>query len=296
METKKSNLLKIILYVFYGMVFFAFITIWRFPYHLLTTQINSFIEKQMPSASVSFKKISPSFPSGATFQNVKVGYYQTEVINFDAVDANLDLWPITTLLNKHYPVNFNAKGPAGRISGQTVISQTGTNAKLELRSKIERLDLKKIAALQNLKSWSLAGIIKGTMSANLSLGNKKINKGDFTMNLPEGVFTDLNIMGIKIPRLDYERITSQLTLEDQKITVKQMELVGKEVNLSTTGDIILNQNLSQSNLNLSLRLKPSPNLLKELGIPAAFLKKGKDKDAPITVKISGTFSQPRVEF
>lgn len=296
MEKRKSLILKIILYSIYGVAFFVFITIWRFPYHLLTKQLDTFIQKEIPGATVTIKKLTPSFPLGANLRSVGVGYGENEILYFDLVEANLDLWPLTPILTRHYPLGFTARGPGTNLSGRTTFYQTGAETILDIESRIESLDLTRIPPLRNLNNLSLAGIISGDLLASLSFADKKIDNGEIVINLSGGSLTDINLMGFKINKLDYEKITVQISVENGKANVKQMELLSKEVVLNVLGEVLLNQNLPLSPVNLLVKIKPTPNLLKELGIPPVLLKKNRDKEGNITMRIAGTFSQPRIDF
>jgi len=99
---------------------------------------------------------------------------------------------------------------------------------------------------------------------------------------------ELKIKGFPVPDLDFEQCWLEADIKGDRMTIKKLDLDGKELKVQCVGDIVLRE---KGSLNLTVKLKPSERLVRE---QAALLSLIKNKDAEgfYQFSLGGTLSEP----
>ena len=99
---------------------------------------------------------------------------------------------------------------------------------------------------------------------------------------------DLKIKGIPIPDLDFDQCWFDADLKGDRLTIRKLELVGKELKMQCLGDVVLRE---RGTINLTVKLKPSEQLAHEQAGILSLLR-NKDADGYYLFSLGGTLSEP----
>jgi hypothetical protein len=88
--------------------------------------------------------------------------------------------------------------------------------------------------------------------------------------------------------MDFEQAWIEAELKGDRLTVKKMEMEGKELKILTSGDMVLRE---RGSLNLVVKLKPSERLTREYAGVVSLLK-NRDADGFYQFTLGGTFDMP----
>jgi type II secretion system protein N len=99
---------------------------------------------------------------------------------------------------------------------------------------------------------------------------------------------ELKIKGFSIPDLDFEQCWLEAEIKGDRLTVKKMELEGKELKVRCMGDLILREH---GMINLTVKLKPSELMAREQAGLFSLLKT-RDADGFYQLGLGGTLSDP----
>ncbi|MFW2331688.1 MAG: type II secretion system protein GspN [Nitrospinota bacterium] len=149
--------------------------------------------------------------------------------------------------------------------------------------------------LELLSNFSLVKLdsnvdIEGNLTLNRkkildSVGDIELHFGRGTIELPKALLSD---NAIKI-----EEATTILSMKNSSISVEEMKIKGKLINLNVSGVINLKEKLANSRINLSLKGRLNGKLEKSL-LPFLDLLTGKKVQNPISLKITGRLSNPKI--
>ena len=99
---------------------------------------------------------------------------------------------------------------------------------------------------------------------------------------------ELKIQGFSIPDLDFEQCWLEADIKGDRLTIKKLELEGKELKVRCLGDLVLRE---RGTLNLTIKLKPSERLAREQAGIISLLK-NKDAEGFYQFSLGGTLSEP----
>ncbi len=99
---------------------------------------------------------------------------------------------------------------------------------------------------------------------------------------------ELKIKGFPVPDLDFDQGWLETELKGDRMTIKKLELDGKELKIRATGDIVLRE---RGTLNLLVKVKPSERLaVEQAGIFS--LLKNKDAEGFYQFTLGGMLTEP----
>jgi len=103
---------------------------------------------------------------------------------------------------------------------------------------------------------------------------------------------ELKIKGFLIPDLDFEQCWIETDVKGDRLTIRKLDLDGKELKIKCTGDMVLRE---RGTLNLLVKIKPSERLAHEQAAVVSLLK-NKDADGFYQIGLGGTLSDPLPRF
>jgi type II secretion system protein N len=131
--------------------------------------------------------------------------------------------------------------------------------------------------------------VTGKLGGNFEM-NGASGKGRFW--LKSATLRELKIQGFSIPDFDFEKGWIETELRGDRLTVKKLELDGKELKVRAAGDLVLHE---RGTMNLSLKFKPSERLAHEQASLISLLK-NRDTDGYYELVVGGLLSQPVPRF
>ncbi len=99
---------------------------------------------------------------------------------------------------------------------------------------------------------------------------------------------ELKIKGFPVPDLDFEQSWIEVEIKGDRLTIKKLELEGKELKVRCLGDLVLRE---RGTVNLTIKLKPSERLAHEQAGILSLLK-NRDAEGFYQFSLGGTLSEP----
>jgi type II secretion system protein N len=133
-----------------------------------------------------------------------------------------------------------------------------------------------------------AGKVAGTATLQLSHGGWQDGTGRLVLQGEPGNIAGLALGGLRLPALSYDRLTAELTLQQRRVVVRDLQMGGRDWQVAVQGNVSLNERLPQSPVDLTVRVHTSETLQQQLGLVGTFLKQRHDRQGFTDLKISGT--------
>jgi type II secretion system protein N len=99
---------------------------------------------------------------------------------------------------------------------------------------------------------------------------------------------ELKINGFPIPDLDFDQCWLEADIKGDRMTIRKLELDGKELKVRCLGDVVLRE---RGSINLTVKLKPSERLAQEQADMLSLLK-NRDAEGFYQFSLGGTLSEP----
>lgn len=252
--------------------FFTFLLL-LFPFDRLATLLESQVRQRL-SIELAVTRVSPRFFNRFVLSDVVVTDQKGRVLfESPAVHTTISLYG---LLRGLLSLDMQAAAYGGELQ---VKVQQGPGRQYFLLNA-NGLDL---GAYQPMKDFGLK--LAGKLGGNFELIGDT-GKGRFWL---KGLTSrELKIKGFPIPDMDFEQCWFDMDVKGDRLTIKKLELNGKELTIVCLGDVVLRE---RGTLNLTVKLKPSERLAHEQSGILSFLK-NKDAEGFYQFSLGGTLAEP----
>jgi type II secretion system protein N len=223
---------------------------------------------------LSVSRISPRFFNRFVLSDVVVSDQKGKVL-FESPTVRTTI-SLFSLLRGLLAVDMKAKAYGGNV---LVNAQQGPGRQYILVDA----DGLNIGSYQLLKDFGLklSGKFGGNFEMSGDAGKGKLWFKGLTSR-------ELKIKGFPIPDLDFDQCWLDADLKGDRLTIKKLELDGKELKVQCLGDLVLQE---RGTLNLTVKLKPSELLSRQQSGLLSLLK-NKDAEGFYQFSIGGTLSEP----
>jgi type II secretion system protein N len=258
--------------LYFVMAFLAFLTV-LLPFDRIKTKLES-ETRSRTSLELNIARISPRFLNRFVLADVVLSDRTGRVLfESPAVHAHVSLYGF---LRGLLSVDFKARAYSGELSVRT---EQGVKRQF-FAVDADSLDLASYALLKNL-GLKLSGRIGGAFEMSGDAG-----KGRFLIkNLAS---RELKIKGFPVPDLDFEQGWIEGDIKGDRVTIKKLELDGKELKVRVSGDLVMRE---RGTLNLTVKLKLSERLAKEQAGLLSLLK-NRDPEGFYLFSLGGTVAEP----
>ena len=257
---------------YFAAAFFIFLLV-LFPFDRIKSRLESEVRLRTP-VELTVSRISPRFFNRFALIDVVVSDKTGRVLfKSPAIHTKVSLFG---LLRGLLSVELEAAAYGGELS---VRAWQGANP----QSLVLDADGLDISAYPLLKDFGLQ--VSGRLGGNFDMRGDA-GKGRFLIkNL---AWRGLRIKGFPVPDLDFEQGWLEAELKGDRLTVKKLEMEGKELKMRTSGDMVLRE---RGSLNLVVKLKPSERLAREYAAVVSLLK-NRDADGFYQFTLGGTLAEP----
>jgi type II secretion system protein N len=296
-DTWKRFLLTIFGYTLYGILVFAFLVYLQFPYDLVRSRLLSLL-KTRTDVQVSLGHIAPALPLDIAFKGLQVStVVNTQSVTMLAIEELRTRPQVLPLVRGDMGMHFQAALYGGKMTGHAMIEGNGIgDRKLAVRARLEELDVQQYTPLLILYNVKCRGKLEGEVALN-SLFNQWIEgKGETSFVVKNGEVEGIKIVNVTLPTLPYDEFKGDLLLDEGKLTLKLLELRGKEINAEVKGTITLVDPLPISTLNLTVRVRASGALGQQVTPLLTLLKVPRDRQGFLLFRVSGTVQEPRLSL
>jgi type II secretion system protein N len=269
----RPTLIRRLSFALYFVIAFMTFLVVLFPFDRIKTRLESETRSRTP-LELNIARISPRFLNRFVLADVVLSD-QTGRVLFESpvVHTHVSLFGF---LRGLLSVDFKAKAYSGELSVRT---EQGLKRQF-FAVDAESLDLASYALLKNL-GLKLSGRLGGTFEMSGDAG-----KGRFLIkNLAS---RELKIKGFPVPDLDFEQSWIEGDIKGDRVTIKKLELDGKELKVRVSGDLVMRE---RGTLNLAVKLKLSERLAKEQAGLLSLLKT-RDPEGFYLFSVGGTVAEP----
>ena len=276
MPDKKTLIRRLSFIVYFIAVFLVFLVL-LFPFDRVRTRLESEVRLRTP-VELSVARISPRFFNRFVLSDVVVSDKGGKVL-FESPSVRTTVSLLSVLRRR---LSLDMKGQA--YGGVLLVKTQQGPGKQGLLVDADGLDIGSYALLKTF-GFKVSGKLGGNFEMTGDAGKGRLWLKGLTSR-------ELQIKGFPIPDLDFEQCWLEAELKGDRLTIKKMELDGKELKVRCLGDLVLRE---RGMLNLTVKLKPSERLATEqAGIFSLF--KNKDAEGFYQFSLGGTLSEPLARF
>ena len=263
MKTKKW-----IAYTIYGMLITAAFLYLLFPSDSAGKYIKSIVTGSNQDVVFSFDSVKPCFPPGIRFHSLSVSFKSKPGSTLKADVAKVRP-ALLDLLSGRLTLLLNADAYEGHIKADIGFSKRfSVRGPISINARLDKINIGKCAYIKATSGRQMDGKFGGTLSYNGSLGT-----GSARFTLLDGNIQLLkSIFGFDGLALD--KAEAELTLKNRTLKITGLDITGKQLSGSFTGNIFLDRDIMQSRFAIKGDLK----------IPAL--------DRKVSTTLNGTVSRP----
>jgi type II secretion system protein N len=272
MIDKKLLIRRLSLAAYFAAAFLVFLLL-LFPFDRVKAKLESEVRRRT-ALELSIARISPLFFNRFVLADVVVSDRNGRVLfESPSIRSTVSLF---SLLRKMLSVDLKAKAYGGDL---LVKVQQGPGRQY-IQLDADGLDIGSYSLLKGF-GLKLSGKLGGKFEMTGDAGKGKLWLKGLTSR-------ELKIKGFPIPDLDFDQCWIEADIKGDRLTIRKLELDGKELKVRCLGDMVLRE---RGTLNLTLKLKPSERLAREQADMLSLLK-NKDAEGFYLFSLGGTLSEP----
>ena len=272
MIEKKTLIRRLSLAAYFVAAFLVFLFL-LFPFDRVKLMLESEVGRRTP-LELSVQSISPRFFNRFALTDLVVSDKSGKVLfESPSVSATVSLFG---LLRKTLALEVRAEA----YGGDLMVKVRQGPDRQHLLIDANGLDVGSYGLLRDL-GLKLSGTLGGSFEMTDDAGKGRLWLKGLTSR-------ELQVQGFPIPDLDFEQCWLEADIRADRLTIRKLELDGKELKIRGLGDVVLRE---RGSLNLTVRLKPSERLAREQADVLSLLR-NKDAEGYYIFSIGGTLAEP----
>ena len=239
MKKISKNTLLYSLFTLIVLVCFLYV---RFPGQVVQSYLLNVVAERYPAMSLALASVSLSFPPGLKMEKVLLAFKENP-----EAGVRLESLSVRPRLSGYFvgrsSFAVNAEAYGGSVKGRVNFPQLAPD-KMPTSAEItmENVDLAKIAALKERLGHLITGKLSGAYTyRGDTLFDFTVQNG--TYQLVEKLFG--------FDRLDFSRVEGQIALKGGVLKINKLKLTGDKISIALKGDIVLNPDFKNSEVNLT---------------------------------------------
>jgi len=269
----KKTLIRRLSFAAYFIAVFLLFLLLLFPFDRVKSKLESEVRLRTPF-ELSVARISPRFFGRFVLIDVVVSDKKNKILfESPAVKTTVSLFSLL-----RGGISVNMKAPA--YGGELLVKAHQSPKQQSLLIDADGLD---IASYPMMKDFGLklSGKIGGNFEMNGDTGKGRLWLKGLTSR-------ELKIKGFPVPDLDFEKGWLEADFKGDRMTIRKLELEGKELKIRATGDMVLRE---RGTLNLLVKVKPSERLAREQASIFSLLK-NRDAEGFYQFSLGGLLNEP----
>jgi len=257
-----------------------------FPDDILRNHINSRSARLFAPYLVKITQVKPAFPPGVHLQGITLRRDQRELLHI----ASTRVSPVySALLAPGHTLQARTALWGGDLRSRLHVTADQGQTIITAKTTLAAVALENIPELDQISERALAGRLSGAVVWDSSQSADPVT-ADLTVT--DGR-VELLIPWLAVKQVDFRRIDTALTLNRQRILIKQCVFVGKQISGDLNGSIQLRYPLGKSLLILAAVIKLQPDFLDQLQskLPKGLLP-AENKNGGYRVRFGGTLDKP----
>ena len=258
----------------YFIAAFLFFLLLLFPGDRVKAKLESEVRQRTP-LELTVGRVSPRFFNLFSLSDVVISDRSTGKVLFESrsASASISLWG---LLRGLFSVDMNAKA----YGGELLLKAQQSSSRQYILIDANNLELSSYSLLKDA-GFRVGGKLGGNMEITGDAGKGKLWLKGLTSR-------ELKIKGFPIPDLDFEQGWLEADIKGDRMTIRKLELDGKELKVRGVGDLVLRE---RGSLNLIIKVKVSERLAHEQAALMSLLK-NKDAEGFYQFSLGGTLDAP----
>ena len=272
MIDRKALLKRLALAGYFLAAFLVFLFL-LFPFERVKGKLESEF-RQRTALELSVARLSPRFLNRFLLSDVVVSDQKGKVLfESRSTTAVVSLW---NLLRGALALHLHADAYGGTL----VVRVHQGKGQQTLIVDADNLDIASYSLLKDL-GLHFAGKAGGNFEMSGDAGKGRVWVKGLTSR-------DLKVQGFPVPDLDFEQGWIEADVKGDHLTIKKLQLDGKQLQLRVTGDVILHE---RGLLNLTVKVKPSEQLAHDQSALISLLH-NRDPEGFYQFSVGGLVSQP----
>ncbi len=269
----RKKLVRRLLFAAYFFGAFLVFLFALFPFDRVKSKLESEVRSRTP-LELSIAHISPRFFNRFVLSDVVIADKNGKVL-FESKSIKTAV-SLLSLIRGAVGLKLRAEAYGGEL---LVKVQQGPGVQYLLLDA-DGLDISAYPLLKEL-GLRLAGKLGGNFELNGDAGKGRLWCTGVTSR-------GLKVQGFAVPDLDFDKGWMEAELKGDRLTVKKLELDGKDLAVRATGDLVLRE---RGTISLAIKLKPSERLAHEQSA-FFYLLRNRDADGYYQITIGGLLSEP----
>jgi type II secretion system protein N len=270
----KKLLIRRASFVAYFIAAFLIFLILLFPVDRIKTKLESEVRRRTPF-ELTVTRISPLFFNQVVLSDIVVSDRSSGKVLLESQSAKASL-SLLGLLRNLLSIDMKAK----LYSGELLVKAQQRPGSQYFLIDASGLDIGSYALLKDA-GFRLSGTLGGNVEMTGDSGKGRLWVKGLTSR-------DLKVKGFSVPDLDFEQCWLEADIKGDRLTIRKLNLDGKELKIQCQGDMVLRE---RGSLNLVIKLKPSERLGREQAALVSLLK-NKDAEGFYQFSLGGTLDAP----
>ena len=289
----KNRVLKYICYVLFGILLFLFLVYLRFPYEKIKERIISSFEDNS-SYALAIGDLRPLFPPGLNFKDIMITQDQTNV-DIPVFQASLVSTKVRILpmLLGYQSFVYTIDAYDGQIKGKAEIQDETTGRETSIVGDIHDVNIARYPYIREKYGLTILGKIKGELNVDGNFASSNF-KGSIVLKTEGGKIEGIQIKGMPIREISFNGFDSAFKVEGDKLSLTRLSLLGEDIDLLVTGEVLLRKTIGESPIDLKIRIKPKRRFERKYRLLFRLVRSMKDKNGYISFPVKGTFTDPEV--
>ncbi len=254
-QTKKKKIKKYLGYTCFGVLITLAFLVYRFPSDILTSYIETKLNKSTSQYRFIIQDIRPSFPIALNFLKSEALINTNSNTSSFKVDSLVVKPDLFSLIQGRFRYLLDCKAYKGSIKGHLEFLNNNFKAPFSTAFDIINIKLEKNPLLSQFIGADLIGNLAGDISFDASPKAMINSSGIFNLRFTDGKL-DLVKPVFSIDVIKFEELIISIELKKRSMKITNFILKGPEINGSLTGTIYLRSNFSKSRLNLEGDISP----------------------------------------
>jgi len=249
MKTKKW-----ITYTIYGILITAVFLYLRFPSDSVEKHIRSIVARNNSDVVVSFDSVRPCFPPGIRLHMLSVDFKNKPGLTFKADVAKIR--PVLlNLLSGKLKVLLNADAYEGHIKTDIgFTNRFSSKGPVMIKTEFKDINLEKCSFIKAVTDRRVNGRLSGSLLYDGKYDRFISSAGSAELTIIDGNIELLkNMFGFDA--LAFDKAEAELTLKDRTIKINGLDITGKQLSGSFTGDLFLDREIMQTRLAIKGNIK-----------------------------------------
>jgi type II secretion system protein N len=269
----KKTLIRRLSFAAYFIAVFLLFLLLLFPFDRVKSKLESEVRLRTPF-ELSVARIAPRFFGRFVLVDVVVSDKKNKILfESPAVKTTVSLFSLL-----RGGISVNMKAPA--YGGDLLVKAHQSQKQQSLLIDADGLDIASYPMMKDL-GLKLSGKIGGNFEMNGDSGKGRLWLKGLTSR-------ELKIKGFPVPDLDFEKGWLEADFKGDRMTIRKLELEGKELKIRATGDMVLRE---RGTLNLLVKVKPSERLAREQAGIFSLLK-NRDAEGFFQFTLGGLLTEP----